>query len=142
MADKGYPISKFLIWPFSNNDLTNNPQVALERKQWNKAFSSNRATVEHAFGLLKGRFSALRSMPGWDLSRMYRAIEALMIIHNICIDLRDDIHNIEQVNPVDEQAGNIGHLIARDQAKDADALRASGLVRQKQLVDFWAQARN
>jgi hypothetical protein len=67
---------------FDHHDLTNNAQIAHTRKLWNQAFSKERVVVEHAFGQLKDRFPALRMMPGWSLGRMYRAIEAILVIHN------------------------------------------------------------
>lgn len=49
-----------------------------------------RIEVEHAFGLLKGRFRALKEMgPHLNIQDLYKAIEALMILHNMCIDHGD-----------------------------------------------------
>lgn len=46
--------------------------------------------MEHAFGDLKGRFQALKCIGGTDnLPLMFRAIESLLILHNICIEYGD-----------------------------------------------------
>jgi hypothetical protein len=78
------------------------------RKQWNEAFSTRKVVVEHAFGQLKRRFPSLRYMPGRDLSYMYRAIEALLVIHNICVELRDGVDDIDQVNPAGDTRASHG----------------------------------
>lgn len=89
-----------------------------------------RIIVEHAFGYLKGRFPALKEMPGRNMERIYRGVEALMILSNIfrhlddCPDeipdfdldeaLAEDVHNRLQADPeagvihVDEQAVRAG----------------------------------
>ena len=72
----GYPLSKFTIRPFAANDLTNDPQESRTRRKFNFMLSHLRIKIEHAFGMLKGRFPALRAMPGYDLNAIYTAIEA------------------------------------------------------------------
>lgn len=52
--------------------------------------------MEHAFGDLKGRFPSLKCLGGVDdLPNLFRAIEALLILHNICIELNDNAREIE-----------------------------------------------
>ncbi|KAG8914687.1 hypothetical protein FRC01_003964, partial [Tulasnella sp. 417] len=59
------------------------------------ALSSQRIEVEHAFGDLKGRFQALKCMGGTDnLPLMFRAIESLLILHNICIEYGDKVADL------------------------------------------------
>lgn len=59
-------------------------------RAFNKRLSGVRIEVEHAFGLLKGRFRSLKEMgPHADIQEMYKAIEALLILHNMCIDYGD-----------------------------------------------------
>jgi len=53
-----------------------------------------RSQVEHAFGLLKGHFLSLKDLcPTDDLRDTYHAVAAMMVIHNLCIDLNDNINN-------------------------------------------------
>ncbi|KAG8688962.1 hypothetical protein FRC11_004419, partial [Ceratobasidium sp. 423] len=91
MADKGYPITAFTIQPFAEYDITGDAEVAEIRTQWNVAFSAKRVIIEHAFAQLKSRFPSLRVFPGWKLKLMYREIEALLILHNICVSRHDSI---------------------------------------------------
>lgn len=59
-------------------------------RKFNKLISSVRARVEQAYGLLKGRFPALKLLgtPA-DMQDAYRTVEALAVIHNFCIDNQD-----------------------------------------------------
>ena len=92
----GYPLTQFSIRPFSDHDLTDNRVEARRRQRFNRKLSSLRIAVEHAFGRMKGRFPALRSMTGRTLSGMYRSIEAVMIVHNILDKRGDDPESIDE----------------------------------------------
>lgn len=59
-------------------------------RAFNLHLSSVRIVVEHSFGLFKGRFPALCGMgPHQDIQEIYKTIEALMVLHNMAIDLKD-----------------------------------------------------
>jgi hypothetical protein len=133
----GYPISSCAIRPFAESDLTVDAQTARVRTEWNEAFSTERVVVEHAFGQLKLRFPSLRTMPGWNLSRIYRAIEALLIIHNICVDRRDVLPLEYEELVIPDRAREIHQPIAESH----NNLRACGLARRKQLVEYWEHNR-
>lgn len=96
--------------------------------------------------MLKGRFPSLRSMSGYDLTRIYTSIEALLVIHNILQEQGDDPSDIEGYNGT-EDLGLFGP--ARDGNDEDAVLRArnidnmidtnlyrTGLYRRKQLLDF------
>jgi hypothetical protein len=47
--------------------------------------------VEHAFGMLKMRFPGVRLMgTSLDIQNNHQAVEALLTVHNLCIDYNDD----------------------------------------------------
>ena len=112
-------------------------------RAFNQRLSSVRIMSEHAFGMLKGRFPSLKEMgPHRDIQEMYKALEVMMILHNICIDWNDKPEEIWGYDPVDhwgddDEDGNIGF-----EEIDGDAevpeheteqwLRETG--RQKRLV--------
>jgi len=85
----GYPLSQYTIHPFSDRDLTNDPNEAEKRKTWNVAFSGRRIAVEHAFDRLQGCFPYLCMISGHRLNTIFRNMEALMILHNILAGLDD-----------------------------------------------------
>lgn len=60
------------------------------RQQFNKALSSSRVKIEHAFGLLKGRWASLRHLrmdhdTTSDMRRIVQHIHACVVIHNILL---------------------------------------------------------
>ena len=67
-------------------------------QHWNRELSALQVAVEHAFGMLKGWFPALRSLPGHNLRVMWRAVEALMIVHNILTECEDNPYDIQGFN--------------------------------------------
>ena len=134
----GYPLTQYTIRPFNDHDLTIDPVEARRRKKFNKRLSQLRIAVEHAFGRLKGRFPALRSMPGRRLGEVYRAVEALMVIHNILERQSDDQQRIPHFNGREDPDRDEVRGRAAEQmqlwANDDDMHRA-GLYRRKQLLD-------
>ncbi|THU93414.1 hypothetical protein K435DRAFT_670200, partial [Dendrothele bispora CBS 962.96] len=133
----------FTIRPFSDEDLTTNPAEAARRSKWNRALSSLRIFVEHAFGRLKGRFPILRCMPGRILSFMYRLLVGLMILHNILEGLRDDPEQIKGFNGAEDPfvssgLGTVGQEVnERDTRLEGDAFYRTGLYRRKLLMQFY-----
>ena len=72
-------------------------------REFNKRLSGIRIISEHAFGLLKGRFPAMKEMGRHeDIQEAFKAIETLMILHNICIDWKDRPDRIWDFDPVDD----------------------------------------
>lgn len=142
----GYPLTKFTIRPFTDADLTNDAGEGKRRQDFNFSLSSLRIKIEHAFGMLKGRFPALRNMPGTDMKMIYMAVEALMVIHNILVDLNDDPTEIDDYDGSDE----LGLFQPICQGEDEETERQvteineledtilyrTGLYRRKQLMNY------
>ena len=83
-------------------------------REFNIHLSSECIRVEHAFGKLKGRFPSLKEMGCHKkVQEIYKVIEALMILHNVCIDYGDvpeHIFDFDPTNdaiPVEVTAGDI-----------------------------------
>jgi hypothetical protein len=108
--------------PFSEPEITKASVNDRERmRKFNQRLSSVRISAEHAFGVLKGRFLSLRVMgPHDNVQEIYRVIEALMILHNICIEHNDQPEDIydyvlcldaeqdDTIDPDEEDSGNFG----------------------------------
>lgn len=76
-------------------------------RKFNKLLSNVRVASEQAFGQLKGRFPSLKEMGAHStVQDIYRVIEALMILHNICIDLADFPKWIWNFDPLDDFDAN------------------------------------
>ncbi|EPS94762.1 hypothetical protein FOMPIDRAFT_1129721, partial [Fomitopsis schrenkii] len=128
----------YTIRPFNDHDLTSDPTEARRRKKFNKRLSQLRIAVEHAFGRLKGRFPALRAMHGRKLGDIYRAVEALMIIHNILERRSDDPRRIPRFNGrEDRDRDGVRGRAAEEMElwESDDAMYRAGLYRRKQLLD-------
>lgn len=151
----GYPLTKFTIRPFADNDLTNDPLEARTRRRWNYDLSHLRVRIEHSYGRLKGRFPLLRCMRGNNLQVMWRTIEVCLIMHNILTELGDDPTSIEgfngledgleEDNEVDENMQN--HLSEEEQIRQQsvnrmaeEELYRTGLFRRKSLVNLIYEA--
>lgn len=111
---------------------------------WNKHLSQVRIGIEHAFGMLKGRFPVLREVPGRDMERMITVIETCIILHNILLTHNDLPNDIDQYNGVDELNGDEeGEDNARELRVHALAgwtelmLRDTGIVRRNNLLEFF-----
>lgn len=138
----GYPSSPFVLRPFTEPEVqrTNGAEKARLRA-FNRNLSNKRIYVEHAFGMLKGRFPALKAFPTPDdAQNIYRVIEALMVLHNICIDLHDEPGQIDGYD-----AGDIGEGMWEevDEELEADVpdgetnaiLREAGLMFRQDMLN-------
>ncbi|KAG8706089.1 hypothetical protein FRC09_002588 [Ceratobasidium sp. 395] len=60
------------------------------KRLFNQKISGARVIIERTFGQLKNRFPSLYHLgPVRDMKDLYRAVEALMILFNMCHDLHD-----------------------------------------------------
>ena len=88
LADSAYANLKHLVTTFKVNECSDFVIAAL-----NKKLSGARYRVEHAFGILKGRFQIFqRSLQcaGQDIKFAIMLISACFVLHNFLIDIRDD----------------------------------------------------
>lgn len=105
-------------------------------RKFNLSLSRVRITSEHAFGRFKGRFQSLKEMGRHEnLEHMYKAIEALMVIHNICIDWNDHPKDIWNYDPKEEWEGE-------ENEEDADADEVPGVEVVRGEVDIPAHETN
>lgn len=113
---EGYPLSPFVLTPFARNERLEDG----ERKvRFGKLISGARVVIERTFGRLKIRFPSLVMMGDVeDLGDLYRAIEAMMVIHNICFDLHDTVSGLAdgftQLNMVLD--GNLYNAVGQEPA--------------------------
>ncbi|KAK2466621.1 hypothetical protein APHAL10511_000879 [Amanita phalloides] len=136
----------------SQNQTYNNFKINQQRSNviTSSTFDSHhfRTCVENAFGMLKGRFPALKALsPAENIQETYRDVAALLVIHNICIDLGDHPESVLNYAPAVEEpqdegefagyGGNIGDDVevnVPDGETDA-ALKRAGFALREQLLD-------
>ena len=138
--------------PFTEPDLErykDQPAEKQRHRHFNIRLSSFRTHVEHAFGMLKGHFPALKGLsPAKNMKDTYRDVAAMMVIHNICVDLAD--HPEKEYSPTDpsveepqaevelaEHGGNIGDDVEINvPAGETDtALKNLGYALRERLLD-------
>ncbi|KAE8243924.1 hypothetical protein A4X13_0g6885 [Tilletia indica] len=90
LGDSAYSNSTILVTPYKR------PQSSsLPNRRFNKLLSSMRIDIEHAFGLLKGRWGCLKGLRVRLFSDEQHAIAcryvtACVVLHNILLSLKDD----------------------------------------------------
>jgi DDE superfamily endonuclease len=61
-----------------------------QKENYNHKLSATRVRIENAFGILKGRFNQLRYLKFFNVKKISAFVKACCVLHNICIDLKDD----------------------------------------------------
>lgn len=90
VGDTGYTISATMLTPYQKHE-ERGPLSPVQRSV-NYRLSSTRMVVEQSFGLLKNRFRLLRRvLKEKVISRTSITIVAAMVVHNLLVDLNDDI---------------------------------------------------
>ncbi|CAG4961523.1 unnamed protein product [Parnassius apollo] len=91
LGDSGYTCTAYLFTPLLNpsND---------KEEAYNRAHIRTRNTVERCFGLWKQRFRCLLRGMFMKLSTAKTTIVALAVLHNIAIDMNEDIDIVRYVH--------------------------------------------
>ncbi|KAF7367609.1 DDE Tnp4 domain-containing protein [Mycena sanguinolenta] len=150
LVDKGYPSTPFTVRPFSEPELAQASEKDRRRmKDFNFTLSSERIRVEHAFGCFKLRFQSARMMGiHKDVQDVWRALDALLVMHNMCLwhndhpkhleDYRDSLRDDDAPGgnhdepEVDEQVFDTPDIPAEETAA---WLKDRGLELRQQLLD-------
>ncbi|KAJ3981565.1 hypothetical protein F5890DRAFT_1534734 [Lentinula detonsa] len=121
-------------------------------KDFNFKLSKQRITVEHAFGCLKLRFRSLQMMGAHEnVQDAWRAIDSLMIVHNMCLyyddqpaqldDYSEDIHD-DGIGDWDGDIlpemtqNNVGGPADIPHSERAASLRVEGYRLRNELMDI------
>lgn len=84
IGDLAYKLAVYLLVGFKNNG-----HLTDRQKNFNVFLNKSRVRIEHAFGLLKGRFRRLKLLETVRVDLTSLLIVSACILHNICI-LRGD----------------------------------------------------
>jgi hypothetical protein len=144
----GYPMSPYILRPYANDEMGTHRQ---RKRTFNRIISGTRVLVECSFGRFKARFPALLAMgtPA-DIKDLYRTLEALMALHNLCIDYHDTIDGLPDEYTqrlLDVRGGEedddylreqFGHEEAWDDgdATEQEELLVAGRVFQEECLDI------
>ena len=140
------------VRPFDETEIGRaQPSAQRRMRDFNKRLSSMRIISEYAYGQLKGRFPGLKAAGQHrDIEDLYKAIEALLILHNICMDWNDRPEDILNFDPKelpvdfededDEQDPDedlLAHGDANIPVHETDQwLREQGYAKRKYLLDY------
>jgi hypothetical protein len=83
VADPAYPLKNWIMKPFTG-------VLSEEQLLFNKMLSACRIYIEHAFGMLKGRWRCLLKTNDSNLTNIKLQVIACCILHNICQDIQDE----------------------------------------------------
>ena len=86
LGDGAYPLSRFVMKPYRETVSTNKGQ-----KKFNYCLCSTRTVIEHAFGMLKGRFRRLQHINMRSIEYVVKSVITACVLHNICIKNEDEI---------------------------------------------------
>ena len=137
-----------MLRPYSEPELDGHYGAELQRRRaFNRRLSSIRIYIEHTFGLLKSRFQSLRKFGRHeDIQQTYRVIQALMVVHNLCIDLGDhpmemgDVgDNAEEEDRWEDQLGyggsDLDEAVQLPEGETEDALREEGWNKREEILN-------
>ena len=95
LGDAGYTLSSSLLTPY-----TIYPDMPRDEKTYNYLHSRSRIVIEQAFGGLKGRWRILkRTLNMKTPASCARTIVACMVLHNLTIDIGDDVQLDDRIDP-------------------------------------------
>lgn len=119
LGDAGYTLQNHLMTPYDNYEV-----MPEDQRLYNYLHSKTRITVEGAFGILKQRFRVLTTPLSQNtLSASSAIIEACFVLHNVLINLSDDV-------PIEF---NVQGQAENDSENVKENLTISGLHKREQL---------
>ena len=107
LGDSAFQLQTYLMTPFRESQLrAEGPGQAdiASKRHYNRKMSSARVVVEHAFGLLKGRFRRLTYLETKSIKKAVDLTTVSCILHNICIQHDDQWENEQDIEPDAVQA--------------------------------------
>ena len=133
LGDSAYPISSFMMKPFTEAEAAVDPV----KRRFNTYLTKDRVLVENTFGQLKSRFQMLRVPLRIDLAMVPKFILACCILHNVGKDIND---NFEDDGNEDNDGDNFDPDDTPDSSANlpsgAAAMRASGMIKRDQIASM------
>ena len=105
VADPAYKLTNWCMKPYPETRV-----ITPSQRNFNKALSRARVVIEQAFGMLKGRCRCLLVKLEESIDKIPFTIIACSILHNICIDIHDDVDVDPEHDEPDELPLLPGHV--------------------------------
>ncbi|KAG8740986.1 hypothetical protein FRC10_003492 [Ceratobasidium sp. 414] len=141
LADGGYPLSRFVLIPFSRPER----RIDGDRKRtFNRRISKARVIIECTFGRLKARFPSLHRLGAVeDMKDLYRSIEAMLILHNMCYDLHDRPDGfVDSFTQLRIENGETVYDYVAQESSSSDDDDEGGLVEEEDVLNEGRRLRN
>ncbi|XP_032690741.1 putative nuclease HARBI1 isoform X1 [Odontomachus brunneus] len=106
IGDKAYPNRTWLMAPYKDYG-----NLTLTQRRHNFVHSSTRIVIEHAFGLLKGRWRCLLGLRLKHIGRATNFVLACCVLHNFCFlhnnsVIQDMVHDDRRIQQQDVREYN------------------------------------
>ena len=101
VADPAYKLTNWCMKPYPETRA-----ITPSQRNCNKALSRARVVIEQAFGMLKGRWRCLLVKLDESVDKIPLTIITCCILHNICIEVHDDV----DVDPADDDPDELPPL--------------------------------
>ena len=129
LADSAYASDQYTIPAYKGKELLDRQNV-----DFNYRLAQSRVRIEHAIGILKGRFASLREMRTQIRNRkeMKVAIKwiiSCVVLHNLLADLKDQWNELYEEDEPDSAP-----VVVEDNDNSSDGIR--GILRPITLAHF------
>jgi hypothetical protein len=130
LADSAYASDQHTVPAYKGSQLLDPLNV-----EFNYHLAQSRVRIEHAIGILKGRFASLREIRSQirnrhEMKATIKWIVSCLVLHNLLADLKDqwiDLYEEEEPEPAPSLSQNVESVVG-------DGLR--GLLRPITLAHF------
>ena len=129
LADSAYASDQYTIPAYKGKELLDRRNV-----DFNYRLAQSRVRIEHAIGVLKGRFSSLRELRTQIRNRKemkvtIKWIISCVVLHNLLADLKDQWNELYE-----EDEPELAPVVGDDYANSNDGIR--GILRPLTLAQF------
>lgn len=140
VGDAGFKCTQYIIPMFKRTARQNS--LSRRRLGFNNAVKRDRVMVEHAFGILKGRWQLLRNaklrmMTEVDEARAHALFLCAFMLHNLFVSTAELYVTKEEVDAIIEEEGTQRQWVIEVNGR-YDAL-ADNHRRREELVDSWLE---
>lgn len=135
LGDSAYSNTSYSIGPYKSPYIKD-----ISDRKFNQKLSSVRVDIEHAFGILKGRWESLIGLRLmiWSREKYKLAVKwitACWVLHNILVDLKDDWDRKEDWWTAEEISGHNQELLAMSQSEESAGMIKREIIKEMVLKE-------
>lgn len=144
VGDAAFQLQTWMMTPFRETQMQ---EEVAKRRNYNKILSGTRIVIEHAFGMLKGRFRRLTYVEAKSVEKVSKLCMGACVLHNLSLE-RGDVWEADGPEIAEEAEGArvpgvLAANLARQPLLPAAAEAAAASQKRQQLVErLWNQRQN